>query len=601
MGRSGRLALGADRRGRRRRAGRAEPPRRRDRARRWPRSCSSARRGRGRGAGALLPVVLGAGLIAVRLARRPGRRRHRSIGRPTATARGRSSSSRPGRRATGSRPRRSRRRRAPIAAFRVAATLPRYPVVIPGDRVVVDGRDPAAARLAVRRLPRADRRGRDAHGADARGRAGARRSGPSPRGAPPWRRRRARARPPGTRGRARGRDPHRPARPGRPRPRRGVHDGRGQPRRRDLGLEHRDRGGRGRGDGRPARAAAAVGRDDRSRSSPTSRSPGASASVVRAALMAGVVLLARESGRAGRAAAALGWAATLLLVVRPGAHRRRRVPAVVARDRRADRLGDAAHRLARAARPRAAAALAGGEPRRLARRPGGDAADHPRLVRAAGDPVAGRQPRWSCRSSRRRWRPASSRWPAARWSSAGAPPVVGAVLAAPGWVILRILVAIVVRPPPGCRSRASRSARRSTSSRRPSRSPALVGARRWWRRRPRPRRPAGRTPTDRRRRGRRRPRRAPTAPADRGRGRAARAGVVALVVAVAVAGGVVAARPAGDRPRLDPRCRPGRRDPRRGLARRPAAHRRRPGPGPPARRARSRGSRRGTAGSTRSS
>src|SRR3989304_4078341 len=33
--------------------------------------------------------------------------------------------------------------------------------------------------------------------------------------------------------------------------------------------------------------------------------------------MAGVVLLARESGRAGRAAAALGWAATLLLLVDP--------------------------------------------------------------------------------------------------------------------------------------------------------------------------------------------------------------------------------------------------------------------------------------------
>jgi competence protein ComEC len=44
---------------------------------------------------------------------------------------------------------------------------------------------------------------------------------------------------------------------------------------------------------------------------------GASASVVRAALMAGVVLLARESGRAGRATAALGWAATLLLLADP--------------------------------------------------------------------------------------------------------------------------------------------------------------------------------------------------------------------------------------------------------------------------------------------
>ena len=45
---------------------------------------------------------------------------------------------------------------------------------------------------------------------------------------------------------------------------------------------------------------------------------GGSPSVVRAALMAGVVLLARESGRAGRATAALGWAATLLLLSDPG-------------------------------------------------------------------------------------------------------------------------------------------------------------------------------------------------------------------------------------------------------------------------------------------
>ncbi len=44
---------------------------------------------------------------------------------------------------------------------------------------------------------------------------------------------------------------------------------------------------------------------------------GASPSVLRAGAMAGVVLLARESGRAGRAAAALGWAASLLLLVEP--------------------------------------------------------------------------------------------------------------------------------------------------------------------------------------------------------------------------------------------------------------------------------------------
>ncbi len=45
---------------------------------------------------------------------------------------------------------------------------------------------------------------------------------------------------------------------------------------------------------------------------------GGSPSVVRAAAMAGVVLLARETGRAGRAAAALGWAVTILLLADPG-------------------------------------------------------------------------------------------------------------------------------------------------------------------------------------------------------------------------------------------------------------------------------------------
>ena len=44
---------------------------------------------------------------------------------------------------------------------------------------------------------------------------------------------------------------------------------------------------------------------------------GASSSVVRAAVMAGVVLVARESGRAGRAPAALGLAAAILLLADP--------------------------------------------------------------------------------------------------------------------------------------------------------------------------------------------------------------------------------------------------------------------------------------------
>jgi len=44
---------------------------------------------------------------------------------------------------------------------------------------------------------------------------------------------------------------------------------------------------------------------------------GASLSVLRAAVMTGVVLLARETGRAGRAAGALGWAAAVLLLADP--------------------------------------------------------------------------------------------------------------------------------------------------------------------------------------------------------------------------------------------------------------------------------------------
>jgi competence protein ComEC len=44
---------------------------------------------------------------------------------------------------------------------------------------------------------------------------------------------------------------------------------------------------------------------------------GASPSVLRAGAMAGVVLFARETGRAGKAAAALGWAVALLLLVDP--------------------------------------------------------------------------------------------------------------------------------------------------------------------------------------------------------------------------------------------------------------------------------------------
>ena len=212
--------------------------------------------------------------------------------------------------------------------------------------------------------------------------------------------------------------------------------------------------------GRRRRSVVTLARDRAS----TSRSPARRASVVRAALMAGVVLLARESGSGGprRRRARLG--APRPARLGPGAHRRCRVPAVVAGDGRADRLGDAAHRVARAARRRAPPALAGREPRRLAGRPGGDAADRPRLVRPAGGPVARSSTCSSSRSSRRRWRPASSPWLAASLVVAGAPPVIGAVLAAPGWVDPRACSSPSSRRPRASRSRASRSGHRSTSS-----------------------------------------------------------------------------------------------------------------------------------------
>ena len=67
---------------------------------------------------------------------------------------------------------------------------------------------------------------------------------------------------------------------------------------------------------------------------------GASPSVLRAGAMAGVVLIARESGRSGRAAAALGLGRLPAASRRAGARARRRVPALDARDGRARRLGD---------------------------------------------------------------------------------------------------------------------------------------------------------------------------------------------------------------------------------------------------------------------
>jgi competence protein ComEC len=169
---------------------------------------------------------------------------------------------------------------------------------------------------------------------------------------------------------------------------------------------------------------------------------GASASVVRAGAMAGVVLLARESGRAGRAAAALGWAAAILLVADPGL------------------VGDAGFQLSALA---TAGLIAWATPTTAA------------IERVGG----GRVPRWLAESLGVSLAaelatlpvilvafgrlailapvvnlvivplvaPAMAAGLVALLGGglvlAGAPPAVGAILAVPGWVSLRLMVAIV--------------------------------------------------------------------------------------------------------------------------------------------------------------
>jgi competence protein ComEC len=270
---------------------------------------------------------------------------------------------------------------------------------------------------------------------------------------------------------------------------------------------------------------------------------GASASVVRAALMAGVVLLARESGRAGRAVAALGWAATILLVADPNL------------------IGDAGFQLSSLA---TAGLIAWATP----------------LTGWLEGLGRGRFPHWLAESLGVSLAAQAATLPIILVSfgrlavlspavnllvvplvapamaagvvalaggalvSAGFSPVIGAVLAAPGWVFLRLLVEIVevaaslpfasvtLEPPLDLAAAAVASA-------------GLLGLSLWRRRR---------------RVGRARvasagqPRPAPGAtgssqtPVHRGPapGRSAgRAALMALVVAIAVTGGVVAARPAG--------------------------------------------------------
>jgi competence protein ComEC len=266
---------------------------------------------------------------------------------------------------------------------------------------------------------------------------------------------------------------------------------------------------------------------------------GASPSVVRAAMMAGVVLLARESGRAGRAAAALGWAATLLLISDP------------------ELIRDAGFQLSSLA---TAGLIAWATP-----------------VTEWIDRVGrGRVPRWLGESLGVSLAAQAATLPIVLVSfgrlailsplvnlavvplvapamavglialaagiavQAGAPAAVGAILAAPGWVILRILVAIVqiaaglpfasltLEPPLDSVAAATSVAGLAT----------LV----WWRRRRSARHPdaippavlsgakaTGAPRSDKREHG----------------GPARRGATIGLVIAVVVAGGVVAARPRG--------------------------------------------------------
>jgi competence protein ComEC len=270
---------------------------------------------------------------------------------------------------------------------------------------------------------------------------------------------------------------------------------------------------------------------------------GASPSVVRAALMAGVVLLARESGRAGRATAALGWAATLLLVSDPNL------------------IADAGFQLSSLA---TAGLIAWGTP----------------LTNWIETVGRGRLPGWLAESLGVSLAAQAATLPIILVSfgrlavlsplvnlvvvplvapamaaglvalgggaavAVGAPHIVGAVAAAPGWVILRILVGVVE----GAASLPFASVTLDAPLDLMGGAIATAGlvGLTWWRRTRRPRGPASVGTAD------------PTRPANpisdpspaRSRrgdvGRPAhRAGVLALIISTSVVGGVVVARPAG--------------------------------------------------------
>ena len=414
MGRSVRPGDRRRRRRHRRRTGRRRTTWRPPSPWRWRRSSCSASSARGGVAAGL------AGRGRCRADRRPPRHRsrpgHAALPSPARRRRPVDARRRGDRVAArrASRPRRSDAARGPAAAFRSPPRCRATRSCVPGDRV--DGRGPIRPRpdspygdyLAP------DRRGRDADIADAPDRAAA--DGPGRRLEELRRRRRAR--------RSRGSCPE---------PEAGLAAG--------ILIGLRDRVDRDLAAAfttagvshvvaisgwniaivaaavaavrRPARAPPAVGGDDRSRSSPTSRSPAPRRRSCAPRAMAGVVLLARESraARAGRPRRSAGRRSLLLLAD----------PALI---------GDAGFQLSSLATAgliawatpltawiettgaRTAAALAGREPRASRSRP------RPRRCRSCSSRSAGwRSSRRSstspsCRSSRRRWRSASSRSPA---------------------------------------------------------------------------------------------------------------------------------------------------------------------------------------------
>ena len=312
--------------------------------------------------------------------------------------------------------------------------------------------------------------------------------------------------------------------------------------------------------------------------------------------MAGVVLLARESGPGrARAAAALGVGGRAAAARRSGADRRRRVPPVGAGDGRAAGVGEPARGVARRAGRRTDATLARGEPRDLARGAGRDAARR-RSRRSGG-----------CRSCRRSSTSRSCPWSRSRcWAACVAMlagggdrcsarrAAVATLAGLPGWLVLHVVVAIVRigGGSPVRRGHAAAGRRRGRRGSRPASrsSPARPPSARL--RRP----PAAATA-----RGGRRP-------ADRGR---ERTGAASSDASQRVAGRRrgssspsrgAAFGDATDRDDADhrPRRRAGRRDPARDADRRPDAGRRRPRSRTGSWSRSTSGSRRGTGGSTSS-